>query len=108
MGDCMWAIVDIQGRQIKVAAGDKIVVNRCEGEVGDTLTFDSVYGLGKEDGSCVWGAPQIDKAKVTARISEHTRGKKIIVFKYLKKNRSKKMRGHRQPYTSLEVTEIHS
>jgi large subunit ribosomal protein L21 len=105
MSKTKFAIVNVFGRQFKVAEGDKINANFVNAEPGEKLTFSEVLMLNK-DGNLNVGAPLINGAKVTAEVVAHGREDKIIVFKYLRKNKSKKMRGHRQPFTTLSITGI--
>jgi large subunit ribosomal protein L21 len=106
MSKSKFAIVNIFGRQFKVAEGDKINASFVEAAAaGEKLTFSEVLMLNK-DGNLNVGAPLVKGAKVTAEVVAHGREDKIIVFKYLRKNKSKKMHGHRQPFTTLSITAI--
>ncbi|MES2614037.1 MAG: 50S ribosomal protein L21 [Bdellovibrionota bacterium] len=106
MSQSKFAIVNIFGRQFKVAEGDKINASFVESAVAGTkFTFPEVLMLNNGDNLKV-GAPLVTGAKVTAEFVQHGREDKIIVFKYLRKNKSKKMRGHRQPFTTLSITGI--
>lgn len=100
-----FAIVNVFGRQFTVREGDKIQANYFEGEVGSSLSFPEVL-LVNTGADVKVGAPFVSGAKVTALVGEHTRAEKVLVFKYLRKNKSKKMRGHRQPYTTLTIQSI--
>lgn len=106
MNKSNFAIVNVFGRQFKVAEGDKINASFVESaKAGDTLTFSEVLMLNKGSDLKV-GSPLVSGAKVTAEVVAHGREDKIIVFKYLRKNKSKKMHGHRQPFTTLSITSI--
>ncbi|BBH51966.1 50S ribosomal protein L21 [Fluviispira sanaruensis] len=100
-----YAVVNIFGRQYKVAEGDKIKASYIEADVGTTLPFSEVLMINKA-GELKVGAPTISGAKVTAQVVAHGREDKVLVFKYLRKNKSKKMHGHRQPFTTLSITHI--
>ncbi len=100
-----YAIVNVFGRQFKVSEGDKINANFIQSEVGQKLSFAEVFMLNTDNNLKV-GAPLIAGAKVTAEVVAHGRADKVIVFKYLRKNKSKKMLGHRQPFTTLTITQI--
>jgi large subunit ribosomal protein L21 len=100
-----YAVVKVFGRQFNVKVGDKIQANFTEGEVGKKLTFSDVLAVNSGTGLKV-GTPLLSGAKVTATIQAQTRGEKILVFKYLRKNKLKKIRGHRQPYTVLTIDSI--
>jgi large subunit ribosomal protein L21 len=106
MSQAKFAIVNVFGRQFKVAEGDKIQANFLEtAKAGEKLTFSEVLMLNNA-GNLKVGAPLVKGAKVTAEVVAHGREDKVIVFKYLRKNKSKKMHGHRQPFTTLSITNI--
>jgi large subunit ribosomal protein L21 len=100
-----YAVVKVFGRQFNVKEGDKIQASYTEGDVGKKITFSDVLAINSGAGLQV-GAPLIAGATVTATIQAQTRGEKILVFKYLRKNKLKKIRGHRQPYTVLTIDSI--
>jgi large subunit ribosomal protein L21 len=100
-----YAVVKIFGRQYKVSEGEKIKANFINAEVGTTMPFSEVLMINK-GGQLKIGEPQINGAKVTATVVSHGREDKILVFKYLRKNKSKKMHGHRQDFTTLSITSI--
>ncbi len=105
MSKSKYAIVNIFGRQFKVAEGDKINASFFQADAGQKLHFSEVLMLNNGNDLKV-GAPLVSGAKVTAEVVKHGREEKVIVFKYLRKNKSKKMRGHRQPFTTLSITSI--
>lgn len=100
-----YAIARVFGRQFKVAIGDKIRANYTDAAVGSTLSFPEVL-MTQMGGQTNFGSPYIPGAVVQAEVVSHIRDEKVIVFKYLRKNKSKKMHGHRQPYTMLHITGI--
>jgi large subunit ribosomal protein L21 len=100
-----YAVVKVFGRQFKVKVGDKIQANYTAGDVGTKVTFSDVMMV-NDGGSLKVGAPLVSGAKVTASIKSQTRAEKVLVFKYLRKNKLKKVRGHRQPYTILTIDSI--
>jgi large subunit ribosomal protein L21 len=102
----MYAIVDIRSKQFKVSEGDTLYVPyQKELEVGDEVTYGDVMLL-SEDGQIEIGQPVIDGAAVTAEVLDHVKGDKKIVFKFKRRNRYRVKRGHRQPYTQIEITGI--
>jgi large subunit ribosomal protein L21 len=101
----MYAIIRTGGKQYRVHEGDRIDVERLEVEEGDEVTLDEVL-LVQGDADTRVGSPTVDGASVTARVAEHGRGKKVFVFQYKNKTRSRTLKGHRQPYTKLEITSI--
>ncbi|MGH2460169.1 MAG: 50S ribosomal protein L21 [Chloroflexota bacterium] len=102
----MYAIVETGGRQYKVAPGEVIEVNRLPGEVGQTIDLDKVLMLGGDEGAFVVGQPTVSGAVVRARVADHFRGRKVIVFKYKPKVRYRRMNTHRQDLTRLVIKEI--
>lgn len=101
----MYAIVEIAGKQYKVHENDNLVVPRLSGDVDDTVTFDRVLLVANDD-DVQLGTPVVPDATVTATIVEHVKGDKVLVFRKKRRKRFKVKRGHRQPYTRIEVSEL--
>lgn len=101
----MYAIVETGGKQLKVSQGDTVYVEKLDAEIGSTVTLDKVFLVGDDSGVKV-GKPTLGGAKVVAKVSDHGRGKKVIVFKYKAKKNYHKKQGHRQPYTKLVIESI--
>ena len=101
----MYAVFTTGGKQYRVSEGDVIYVEKLEVQPDETVEFDNVLIVGKEDGTVV-GAPNVQGAKVVAKSVKNGKGKKITVFTYRPKKDSKRKKGHRQPYTKLEITSI--
>jgi large subunit ribosomal protein L21 len=100
-----YAVVKVLGRQFRVKEGEKIQASFTPGEVGTKVTFSEVMMV-NAGGTSQVGAPLVAGAKVMATIQGQIRGEKILVFKYLRKNKLKKTRGHRQPYTIFTIDKI--
>jgi large subunit ribosomal protein L21 len=100
----MYAIIKTGGKQYCVEVGKKISVEKLDAEVGAEVAFEDVLFIGGEDVKI--GAPFIAGAKVTAKVVEQGKGKKIRIFKYKAKSNYRRRQGHRQPFTMLEVTAI--
>lgn len=100
----MYAIVEIAGLQYKVEKDQQLYVNRLGGEPGDEMSFDRV--LLTDNGSVQVGAPVIDGMSVVAKIVEHVKGDKVIVFKKKRRKGYKVKNGHRQLFTKIEVVSI--
>mgnify|MGYP001039488290 FL=1 len=100
----MYAIVEIAGLQYKVEQDQQLYVNRLQGEAGSEVTFDRV--LLTDNGTVQVGAPVIDGVSVVAKIVEHVRGDKVIVFKKKRRKGYKVKKGHRQHFTKIEVISI--
>ncbi len=101
----MYAILRTGGKQYQVEAGDSVRVEKLPGEVGDTIELDDILMVA--DGESVTiGRPQVEGARVKARIAEQGRAKKVIVFKKKRRQGYRVKRGHRQPFTTLVIEEI--
>lgn len=97
----MFAIVRTGGKQYRVAAGDKITVEKLEGSVGDTLQLGDVLLAG--EGSDL---KSTDGLTVAAEIVAQGRGEKIIVFKKRRRHNYRRRNGHRQYHTLLKIVSI--
>ena len=100
----MYAVILTGGKQYKVAVGDVIFVEKLDGEVGDTVTFDQIIAI--VDGEQTQIGAQASAAKVTAEIVKQGLGKKIRIFKYKAKKGYRRRQGHRQPYTRVCIKAI--
>ena len=101
----MLAIIKTGGKQYKVAVGDKIKVEKLEGEAGAKITFDEVLFIGDEKDAKI-GTPFIKDAKVEGTLVEQGRHKKVWGIKHKPKKRYKVKFGHKQLYTEVEITNI--
>ncbi|MHA7110565.1 50S ribosomal protein L21 [Sunxiuqinia elliptica] len=101
----MYAIVEIAGQQFKVEKDKKIFVHRLQEEEGANVEFDNVLLVEDESGVKV-GTPKVDGAKVSAKVVEHLKGDKVIVFKKKRRKGYKKKNGHRQYMTQIQIEEI--
>jgi large subunit ribosomal protein L21 len=100
----MYAIVETGGKLFRVVEGARRVVVKLYVPVGDEVSLDKVLMIG--GGSVNVGAPYVAGAKVRARVLDHGRGDKVLVFKKWRRNDSRKLQGHRQPFTALKITGI--
>ncbi len=101
----MYAIVEIAGHQYKVEKDQSIFVHRLEGDVDSAIEFANVL-LIDNNGKVKIGAPAVEGAKVEAKIIEHLRGDKVIVFKKKRRKGYKKRNGHRQYLTKIQISNI--
>ena len=97
----MFAIVRTGGKQYRVAAGDKIAVEKIDGEAGDTVSLGDILLAG--DGGEVKSA---DGLVVSAEIIAQTRGEKVIVFKKRRRHNYRRRNGHRQSLTLLRILAV--
>lgn len=101
----MLAIIKTGGKQYKVAVGDKIKVEKLEGEAGTEIVFSEVLFVGDEKDVKV-GTPFLEGAQVTGKIIETAKGKKVVGMKFKAKKRYRVKFGHRQTMTEVEITKI--
>lgn len=101
----MYAVVEMGGKQYKVSAGDSVDVEKLPFEVGEKIELDRVLLVADGDEVRV-GQPTVKGAKVSATVTDHAKGRKVIVFKYKPKIRYRRKKGHRQAYTRLTIDEI--
>jgi large subunit ribosomal protein L21 len=102
-----FAVIKTGGKQYKVHEGDRFLVEKLDQSVGAEFDFEEVLLIGNSEAeNTKIGTPLIEGAKVKARVLEHTKGEKKIVFKYKPKTRYKKKKGHRQFYTKVEILKI--
>ncbi len=101
----MYAIVEIAGKQYKIEENSTVITDRLPGESGQTVEFDRVLMV--VDGENVKvGTPTVDGAKVTATIEGEVRGPKVLVFKKKRRKGYRKLVGHKQRYTALQINKI--
>jgi len=101
----MYAIVETGGKQYRVQPGDVIRVERLPGEIGQEVFFDKVL-LIVDSQNVKIGQPVVEGAKVKGVIVKQDRGRKIIVFKFKRRKRYRRKRGHRQYFTAIKIEEI--
>jgi len=101
----MYAVIKTGGKQYKVAAGDKLKVEKLEGDVGSKVVIDKILMLA--DGEAVTiGSPLIAGAVVNATVVSHGRGDKVMIFKFRRRKHYRKTQGHRQSYTEILIGDI--
>ncbi|HEY6304359.1 MAG TPA: 50S ribosomal protein L21 [Terriglobales bacterium] len=98
----MYAVIRAGGKQYRVAPGDVIRVEK-QADTDGRVEFGDVLAVSPEAGSVVPAGPG---ASVSGEVVEQGRGNKILVFHYKRKKQYKKLRGHRQDYTAIRITEI--
>ena len=101
----MYAVIETGGKQYRVQEGDTLFIEKLDAAQNESVTFDKVIMVEKEDGVVV-GAPTVEGASVTANVVKNGKGKKITVFTYKPKKDSKRKKGHRQPYTKVQILSI--
>jgi large subunit ribosomal protein L21 len=101
----MYAVIKTGGKQYRVAAGEKLKVEKLAADVGAEIALDQVLMIG--DGEAVHvGKPVLAGASVKATIVGHGLGDKVRIFKMRRRKHYRKSQGHRQPYTEIQITGI--
>ena len=101
----MYAVIETGGKQYRVTPGDTLAIERLETEAGKPHTFDRVL-LVNNEGKVAVGAPILSGARVTADVTEHFRGEKLLTFKMKRRKGYHKSIGHRQELTRIKITDI--
>lgn len=103
----MNAVIKTGGKQYLVKEGYTLNIEKIEGETGSDVVFENVLLTFDDEGNGVMvGQPTVSGARVSAKIVEQGRAKKISVVKYKPKVRYRRNVGHRQPYTQVSITSI--
>ena len=102
----MYAVIKTGGKQYRVAADDKLTIEKVAGEAGSEVVFNEVLMLGGEGTAAKVGAPAVAGAKVLAEVIEQGRAAKVIAFKKRRRKNSRRKRGHRQHQTVVRIKEI--
>ena len=98
-----FAVIKTGGKQYKVAEGDTLTIEKLNHDSGEVV-FEEVLLV--VNGEVKVGKPVVSGAKVKAKVIEDGKGKKKMVFRYKSKTRQHKKKGHRQPYTKVQITKI--
>ncbi|TSA28548.1 MAG: 50S ribosomal protein L21 [Bacteroidetes bacterium] len=101
----MYAIVEIAGQQFKVRKDEEIVVHRLDKEPGKKIEFNEVL-LVDDGGQVRVGKPFVEGTRIAARVLEHVRGDKVIVFHKKRRKGYQKSTGHRQDFTKIQIENI--
>lgn len=100
----MYAIVATSGKQYRVEQGQTITVDRIQAEEGSTLELGNVLFVGGD--AVQIGTPNVEGAKVTAKVAAHIKGKKRTTFKFKQRKRTRRKVGYRPRFTQLEIVSI--
>jgi len=101
----MYAVIKSGGKQYKVEPGKVVRVEKLSLEKGGKVEFDTVLAV-SDGGQTTLGNPLVQRAKVTGTVVENDRAKKVIIFKYKRKKQYRVKRGHRQPFTAVQIDAI--
>ena len=101
----MYAIIRTGGKQYQVSSGERLRVEKIDGNIGDSVELSEVLMVGDGDDVKI-GQPTLEGVKVSARIVEQGKARKVLVFKKKRRKGYRVKRGHRQLFTALEIGEI--
>ena len=101
----MYPIIKTGGKQYRVSEGDVLNIEKLEVEAGGEVVFEEVLTV-VDDSDVKIGKPVLEGAKVTAKVVEHGKAEKILVFKYKAKSNYRKRQGPPQPFTKVEISKI--
>jgi large subunit ribosomal protein L21 len=101
----MFAIVEIAGQQFKVEKDQYLYVHRLQQEVGASIELDKVL-LVNDNGSISVGLPTVSGVTIKAKVLDHLKGDKVIVFKKKRRKGYRKLNGHRQMFTKIQIEAI--
>jgi large subunit ribosomal protein L21 len=101
----MYAIVDIAGKQYRVEKDKFVYTDHLQANEGESISFDKVLLL-DDNGKVSVGLPTVTGVKVSAKVLEHVRGDKVLVFKKKRRKGYRKLNGHRQDYTKVLIEGI--
>jgi large subunit ribosomal protein L21 len=101
----MYAVIKTGGKQYRVIPGERLKVEKLEGDVGSSITIDQVLMVADGDNVTI-GAPLIAGATVQATVVSHGRGDKVMIFKFRRRKHYRKTQGHRQSYTEIKIGDI--
>ncbi len=104
----MFAIIETGGKQYRVCANDKIIVEKIAGEAGSKIILDKVLLVKSDKGELSFGSPLVEGAKVEAEIVKNFKNDKVIIFKKRRRQNSRRKQGHRQHQTLLKIVSINS
>ena len=99
-----WAVIKTGGKQYKVEEGREIIVEKLDGQKDANVSFDQILALGGD--KITIGTPTVERAKVTGKIVETFKDKKIRVVKFKSKSRYLRTTGHRQQKTKIFIEKI--
>ena len=101
----MFAVIKTGAKQYKVAEGQKIKIEKLDTPQGENVVFNDVLLVDTEKMTRI-GQPLVEGARVEGKILEQGRNDKVIIHKYKSKKRFHVTKGHRQPFTMVEITKI--
>jgi len=103
-----FAVINDRGRRHKVCAGDRLLIDRMDGNPGSEVVFDQVVLVAKAGGATAVGKPTVDGANVVGVIEGERKGEKLKIYKWRRRENYRRRIGHRQRYTQVLIRKINS
>ncbi len=103
----MYAVIETGGTQFTIEEGHQIKVPRIEGTVGDKITLDKVLIISDGDEPKI-GVPFLENATVDAELTAQDKADKVTIYKYKRRTKYRRTKGHRQPFTELKILKINA
>lgn len=101
----MYAVFRTGGKQYRASAGDTLRVEKLDADEGASVQFEEVLMVGEGDSVTV-GTPLVAGGKVAAKVLKQDKAKKVEIVKFRRRQNYKRTKGHRQPYTLIEITDV--
>ena len=101
----MYAVFRTGGKQYRARQGERLRVERLDAAVGDAIEFDQVLMVG-EGANVKVGAPLVAGGKVAGKVVAQGKDDKIMIVKFRRRKHYRRVKGHRQPFTEVEITSI--
>ena len=102
----MYAIMESGGLQFKIEEGTRIKIPKLKAKPGDEVVFDKVLLISPEEKEPLIGTPYLENARITAEVLSTSKGKKALIYKFKKRVKYRRKRGHRQEHTEIKITKI--
>lgn len=101
----MYAVIETGGFQFTVKEGEKLKIPKVEAKPKEKISFDKILLISKDNNPII-GTPYIKGAKIEAEVLNHGKDKKIVVFKFKKRVKYRRKKGHRQDFTEVQIKKI--
>ena len=101
----MYAVFRTGGKQYRASAGDTLKVEKLDADEGASVQFDEVLMVGEGDSVTV-GTPLVPGGKVAAKVLGQAKDRKVEVVKFKRRKNYRRTKGHRQPFTLIEITQV--
>jgi len=104
----MYAVMETGGLQFKVQEGDKLKIPKIAAEQGKEVAFDKVLLISRDEKEPLMGKPYLEGAKIEAQVLSTGKGEKILVYKFKRRVKYRRKKGHRQDYTQIMISKINA